>query len=233
MKDNAWARKTLAAFFSQVFFSERVSRASSLVSFLRPCFFSLAFFCTVAKSYKRLTNFARCCGERRHWSGLQRTSVWELRGNHAAEISKLPSLIALDLYKLDFLPIGKMARPWRRPWRCLPPLCFSVPFWRTFFTVSHTLFWFSLIICQLIRRDRLALNYWDSLFTLSFLFWMSVQLSAPRYSAAEVNGRKVQVKKNFTLETRSWTEWCRGRALGWWWRLAGGLSVLFRSRRQR
>ena len=122
-----------------------------------------------------------------------------------------------------------MARPWRRPWRCLPPLCFSVPFSRVFFTVSHTLFWFSLIIRQLIRRDRLALNYWDSLFT-TLIFVLNEcsdsSVSAPRYSAAEVNGRKVQVKKNFTLETRSWTEWCRGRALGWWWRLAGCLSTL-------
>ena len=84
-----------------------------------------------------------------------------------------------------------------------------------------------------LLNQQLSLNgqqiHWVCLhFIHYFCFeWVSYTSFFTFAGAAEmVSIEQLQVKKNFTLETRSWTEWCRGRALGWWWRLAGGLSTL-------
>ena len=90
--------------------------------------------------------------------------------------------------------------------------------------VLISLFQFTDLLNQQLSLNGSANSL--SLFTFYslFLFWMSQFTFA---GAAEmVSIEQLQVKKNFTLETRSWTEWCRGRALGWWWRLAGCLSTL-------
>ena len=126
-----------------------------------------------------------------------------------------------------------MDHPWRRPWRCLQPLYFSVPWLFCQKFTFHTLFWFHFFNLLIYWISSLAWMgqqiHWVCLhFIHYFCFeWVSYTSFFTFAGAAEmVSIEQLQVKKNFTLETRSWTEWCRGRALGWWWRLAGCLSTL-------
>ena len=72
-----------------------------------------------------------------------------------------------------------MDRPWRRPWRCLQPLYFFVPWLLSFEFTFHTLFWFHFLngrnwfTDQQLAAGRVSNSL--SLFTFYslFLFWMS------------------------------------------------------------
>ena len=146
---------------------------------------------------------------------------------------KIPSLTTLDLYKhLISYPLAKWPVHEDVHGVVFHHCVFLFHVFTNFFhCFSHIVLIFHELFVN--WSDGTGLRLITETLCLRSHFCFEWIVSAPRYSAAEVNGRQVQVKKNFTLETRSWTEWCRGRALGWWWRLAGGLSVLFRSRRQR